>query len=194
MGKISAGNILYFQVMNSRQIPAEWLPQYTYQDYEKWEGDWELIFGIPYAMSPSPKRRHQQTERKAIRILEDAVIQEKGRCQCEVYHELDWIIDENTVVRPDVMIVCGDFEDDFLRFPPSLVMEITSKRTQIADRNVKFKLYESQRVPYYLIVDPERKTIDVFSLTDNEYHSAESFSFSLKEVCHIEPALENLWL
>ncbi len=170
------------------------MPQYTYQDYEKWEGDWELIFGIPYAMSPSPKRRHQQTERKAIRVLEDAIMKEVGICQCEVYHELDWIIDENTVVRPDVMIVCGNFEDDFLRFPPSLVIEITSKRTQMADRNVKFRLYETQRVPYYLIVDPERKTTEIFSLDGNGYHTTELFSFSLKEGCCIAPALEKIWL
>ncbi len=47
--------------MNSRTIPADWLPQYTYTDYEQWEGDWELIYGFPYAMSPSPKRTHQET-------------------------------------------------------------------------------------------------------------------------------------
>jgi len=27
------------------------LPHYTYSDYENWEGQWELIDGIPYAMS-----------------------------------------------------------------------------------------------------------------------------------------------
>ncbi len=26
-------------------------PHFTYKDYEKWEGDWEFIRGIPYAMS-----------------------------------------------------------------------------------------------------------------------------------------------
>ena len=30
------------------------LPHYSYQDYRRWEGDWELIEGIPYAMTPSP--------------------------------------------------------------------------------------------------------------------------------------------
>jgi hypothetical protein len=41
--------------MNSRTIPSEWLPNYNYSDYSKWPGDWELIYGFPYAMSPSPK-------------------------------------------------------------------------------------------------------------------------------------------
>jgi hypothetical protein len=35
------------------------IPHYTYNDYQKWEGDWELIRGIPYAVSPSPGWRHQ---------------------------------------------------------------------------------------------------------------------------------------
>ena len=32
---------------------------YTYDDYIKWEGDWELIDGIAYAMAPSPLKTHQ---------------------------------------------------------------------------------------------------------------------------------------
>ena len=27
---------------------------YTYEDYKRWEGDWELIDGVPLAMAPSP--------------------------------------------------------------------------------------------------------------------------------------------
>ena len=33
-------------------------PHYTYKDYELWEGDWELIKGIPYAMAPAPVWQH----------------------------------------------------------------------------------------------------------------------------------------
>ena len=32
---------------------------YTYEDYKKWEGDWELIDGVPYAMSPFALPSHQ---------------------------------------------------------------------------------------------------------------------------------------
>lgn len=40
----------------SFEITIQDIPHYTYQDYEKWEGDWELIRGIRYAMSPAPKK------------------------------------------------------------------------------------------------------------------------------------------
>jgi hypothetical protein len=33
--------------------------RYSYTDYKLWEGNWELVNGYPYAMSPSPKREHQ---------------------------------------------------------------------------------------------------------------------------------------
>jgi hypothetical protein len=39
---------------------AKILPSYTYEDYLHWEGRWELIDGIPYAMSPFPAPRHQR--------------------------------------------------------------------------------------------------------------------------------------
>lgn len=35
-------------------IAEKYLPRYTVEDYNRWEGDWELIEGIPYASAPSP--------------------------------------------------------------------------------------------------------------------------------------------
>jgi len=36
------------------------LPHYTYDDYSQWEGRWELIDGIAYAMTPAPWFSHQR--------------------------------------------------------------------------------------------------------------------------------------
>lgn len=179
--------------MDTKDIPAEWLPNYTYQDYEKWEGDWEMIYGIPYAMSPSPKRAHQSAGRNFILLAQDALQKSGNLCSCGIYYELDWIVDDTTVVRPDVMIVCGPFEDDFLRFPPSMILEVTSRRTQMADRNVKFKLYESNGVPFYLIADPERQSTDVFALVNGKYQLAEQKKFILGEHCQIQLDLQKIW-
>jgi len=33
---------------------------YTKADYEQWDGDWELIDGIAYAMVPSPLVVHSR--------------------------------------------------------------------------------------------------------------------------------------
>lgn len=114
--------------MNAGAIPFEWLPQYTYKDYKSWEDEWELIYGFPYAMIPSAKRIHQITGRKFMRMVEDELKSLNAACDCDVFYELDWIIDENTIVRLDVMIVCGKFEEDFLHFTPMLVLEIALEK------------------------------------------------------------------
>lgn len=48
------------------------LPHYTYSEYVQWEGRWELIGGIPFAMSPQPSFRHQRVSRRIAAELERA--------------------------------------------------------------------------------------------------------------------------
>lgn len=92
--------------------------RYSYNDYKLWEGDWELVNGYPYAMSPSPKRAHQLFSTMFSGEFRNALKINKLNCDCEVYMELDWIVNDNTEVRPDCMVVCGEFKEDFLTFPP----------------------------------------------------------------------------
>lgn len=139
--------------------------QYTYNDYKLWEGSWELIGGYPIAMSPSPKRAHQLFTTNFTRIIGN----ELEKNNCEVYIELDWVINENTVVRPDCMIVCGVFTGDYLQFPPTLILEVSSHSTRIRDRNTKFNLYEMLGVKYYVLADEDKTTIGFFELNDNKY-------------------------
>jgi Uma2 family endonuclease len=159
--------------------------RYSYNDYKQWEGNWELVNGYPFAMSPSPKRPHQSFSSKFSRTLGNILEREKMQCNCEVYYELDWIITDNTVVRPDCMLVCGDFNEDFLTFPPQLILEITSHTTRLRDRNTKFTLYEMYGVKYYLIADCDKKTVEIFELTDNKYKQTDTHQFNLTATCSI---------
>lgn len=78
---------------------------YTYKDYEKWEGDWELIRGIPYAMSPAPTWQHQRFGSRFVTAFSNALTKKAGTCNCDVLYETDWIVSEDTIVRPEVMVV-----------------------------------------------------------------------------------------
>jgi len=40
-------------------IKLDDIPHYTYDDYKLWSGEWELIYGVAYAMSPAPMIEHQ---------------------------------------------------------------------------------------------------------------------------------------
>jgi Uma2 family endonuclease len=174
-------------------IPAEWLPQYTYKDYEKWEGDWELIRGFPYAMSPAPHRMHQYIGGQFVYAAIDALNRNKTSCPCEVLYESDWIIDDLTIVRPDVMILCNTPPSDFVRTPPVLILEIFSQATRLKDRNLKFKLYEENGVKYYLMADPERNNLEVFVLKNNRFEETTGTTFQLSDNCTVDLNLKNIW-
>src|SRR5215216_4230234 len=101
------------------------IPHYTYDDWFRWEGSWELIEGHPIAISPAPTPRHQRVSAKIITILSRAL--ENASCDhCSVYNFIDYKVEEDTVLQPDVLVVCGEITKKYLDFPPSLVVEIIS--------------------------------------------------------------------
>ncbi len=179
--------------MNAASMPVEWLPQYTSRDYEKWEGDWELIKGFPYAMSPSPNYKHQAVGSQFIVLASNGLKQKHVDCTCKVLYELDWIISEQTVVRPDVMILCDTPPSDFVRIPPVLILEIFSPATRLKDRNLKFKLYEESGVKYYLMADPEKNALEVFALKNNRFEEYHENMFHLSSSCSIQLSLADIW-
>lgn len=175
-------------------LAAKYLPNYTYDDYKIWKGDWELIDGLPFAISPSPIKKHQKILFKLARIFDDALI----NCnECEVIGELDWVIDNRTIVKPDLFVNCEKTNDDFLRNTPNLVVEILSPSTAHKDRNLKFELYEKQGVKYYLIVDPINESIEIFQLTSKVYKkqielNEGTFDFDF-EKCTTKVDFKNTW-
>ena len=152
-----------------------------------------MIKGIPYAISPAPNRRHQYTGGQFVYTAIEALNKNKGSCNCEVLYESDWIINDHTVVRPDVMIVCDVPPSEFVRVPPVLVLEIFSASTRLKDRNVKFKLYEECGVRYYLMADPERNALERFQLKHNRFEETTTSVFQLTETCSIELDLSRIW-
>jgi Uma2 family endonuclease len=143
-------------------------PHYTVEDYRQWEGRWELWAGVAVAMSPSPLGRHAKLLGRLVAALGNSI--EAAGCAATVLVEIDWIIARDTVVRPDVTVVCGPEPEGHVEAAPALVFEVLSEATR--DRDVVFKrsLYEAQGVPTYLIADPEQRTLHVLSLgTDGRY-------------------------
>lgn len=167
--------------------------KYAYQDYLGWKGDWELVNGYPYAMGPSPDRTHQWFSKKFIQKISNEIDKAAFNCKCEAYFELDWIIDENSVVRPDCMVVCGNFTEDFLTFPPTLIVEISSRKTKLRDRNTKYNLYEIQGVQYYVIADTDKKIVEIFELLNEKYIQKTDNHFQLTVECAIDLDVFNLW-
>ncbi|WP_457626512.1 Uma2 family endonuclease [Persephonella sp.] len=148
-------------------VAEKYLPKYTLEDYRLWEGDWELIEGIPYAMAPSPYGSHQRILFEIGRTIANQL---KNECNknCYVYPELDWIISEDTVLRPDLSVLCKEIKQ-YIKEPPEIVVEVVSKSTSVKDEYLKFEIYQREKVPVYILAYPEIKKIRVFRLLDRKF-------------------------
>ena len=175
-------------------IAEKYRPYYTYEDYCQWEGKWELIEGMPYAMSPLPVPAHQRVSLIISIRFEKALEKCKS---CKVFPPLDWKVNNDTVVQPDVLIVCDKIEKKYLDFPPVLVVEILSPATASKDRGEKMELYEQQAVQYYLIIDPQFKKTEIYQLINNKYEpvaiNPESYTFNFMQDCTADVNLLNIW-
>jgi Uma2 family endonuclease len=167
--------------------------KYTIKDYELWEGDWELIDGYPIAMAPSPFGSHQGIMSDLIFILKNNF--NKCKNNCYVYAELDWIINDFNVVRPDISVICKKIRKH-LKEIPDMVIEIVSESSVKQDEIVKFNLYKNEGVKIYMIVSIPTKKIRVFKLKDSEYikiaDSEDFVSFDFYD-CKIEIDAKKLW-
>lgn len=174
------------------------LPHYTYQDYCQWEGRWEIIEGIPYAMSPAPSPRHQWINSN-IKYELNKAIKKSGCKNCKVYDFIDIKVADDTIVQPDAVVVCKEITKPFLDFAATIVVEILSPATAMKDRNNKFYIYQSQKIPYYIIVDVEKNEIEVYCLDKEEkYHleilsPGKPFTFILDENCTAAAVLNDIW-
>src|SRR5690348_1361273 len=102
------------------------LPHYTYDDYVHWEGRWEIIDGIPYAMSPAPTPKHQIIANTLGALFFYAL---RNCHRCKVAQAIDFKIAEDTIVQPDISVLCQKATKKFIDFPPALVVEILSPST-----------------------------------------------------------------
>ncbi len=175
------------------QIRLEDLPHYVYEDYERWEGRWELVYGIPYAMSPSPVYRHQRVSDQIVVQLHTILKECK---ECQAVSALDWIIAEDTVVCPDVMVICDKVVGKYPTKSPAMIFEILSPSTSKKDKNLKYQLYESQGVKYYILVDLDNTHAEVYELK-NGYQKViqtqnDKVLFDLNE-CQIDFDFSNIW-
>ncbi|MCL1809977.1 MAG: Uma2 family endonuclease [Clostridiales bacterium] len=155
--------------------PLQKEKRYTYADYAGWDDDkrYELIDGVAYMMSPAPSRQHQE-------VLVEMIWQIRSFLEgkpCKVYAapfdvRLNAAGDaEDTVVQPDIVIVCDKSKLDKkgCNGTPDMVVEILSPSTASRDRLVKFNKYLEAGIKEYWIVDTETKSVQACILEKGRY-------------------------
>ena len=167
---------------------------YTYDDYKLWEGNWELMGGIAVAMSPAPMRIHQSLASEIIFTIREQL----DECEiCEVLGEVDYKISDDTVLRPDVVLTCGETNEMYLVKAPEIIVEIINPSTAHRDEKYKFEIYEKEKVKYYIIIYPEELSAKVFKLDGKEYDKQgdftdESYTFD-ETTCNVSIDFERVF-
>jgi Uma2 family endonuclease len=140
--------------------------KYTTQDYEKLpEGSpYQLIEG-ELVMSPAPAPEHQEVSLNLSYKLYNIV--KKSKKGKVFYAPIDVYLDQENAYQPDIVVILegskAKITQKGIEGAPDLVVEILSPSTAYYDLTEKKEVYERSGVKEYWIVDPKRKTFEVYA-------------------------------
>lgn len=165
-------------------LPSDIPRRFTYADYLAWPDEecWELIEGVPYAMTPAPGTMHQAVSFEMAAQLRnglrggpcrgftapiDVRLPEGGEADSQV----------ETVVQPDLLVVCDPkkIDERGIRGAPDFIVEIASPRTAVRDEIIKTRLYEKHGVREYWILRPEERLLSIRRLGADGRYGAPHF-------------------
>ncbi len=159
-------------------LPQPKHPGYTLEDWKTWEGRWELIEGVAYAMAP-PSLAHQRTSGRlhvALTLGLEELKRKTGGGDCEVFAAPCGLFlpELETVLEPDLMVVCDPAKKSArgIEGPPDLVVEILSPSTAQKDWTTKRWTYERAGIPEYLLVNLDERNGVLLRLEQGRYEEA----------------------
>lgn len=171
-------------ITNIKQLDLK--GSYTYADYLLWKFKErvELIKGKIFKMSPAPNSFHQEISRELTFLLGD--IFRKTNCKMYIAPFDVRLInfkestDNNkiiTVIQPDLCVICdrSKIDEKGCLGAPDLIIEILSPGNSKKEMDIKFDLYQENKVLEYWIVNPSDKTILIYVLKDDIYIGLKPF-------------------
>jgi len=152
--------------------------RYTYADYLEWDGPerYQLFNGEAFQMA-SPSVEHQAISIEVSSQFHNFL---KGK-PCRVFTApLDVRLfpkkdkSDNTVVQPDILVVCDKNKIDkgSINGVPDLIIEIASPSNTRNELLLKFQYYLKAGVREYWVIVPEQKNIQVHLYEKGRYITA----------------------
>ena len=159
---------------------ADWVPgpkqgDWTYNEYITLPNDgkhYEIANGV-LLVTPTSTGYHQKTIGEVSFYLQSHVklaglgLVIQAPCVVE--------LSAKDVFQPDILVVMNAHRDRVQekRFvgAPDLVVEVSDSSTAAFDRLTKYDTYEYTGVLEYWILNLERRTVEIFVLDGDEYHS-----------------------
>jgi Uma2 family endonuclease len=147
--------------------------QWNYDDLRLMPDDgqrYEVIDG-DLLVTPAPTTTHQ-TLSKRIQFVLMQQIELRGLGQV-FYAPVDLIFSRTRTVQPDLLVVRTErtsfITERGIEIAPDLIVEILSPSTEQTDRERKAKLYASEGVREYWIVDAAQRSIEIYALGASGY-------------------------
>lgn len=173
----------------------KYIPHYTVEDYMMWDGDWELWDGVAVAMTPSSFGGHGSAASEIVTALTNAIRQ--SDCDATVLIEVDWLAANDSVYRPDVSVVCGGPPEGHIEDVPAIAVEVLSKSTRERDLTFKRNLYAEKGVSWYLILDPDEKTLTALRLAEAgsyaEVEHSDTLEIDICDACSLNVKVDRLF-
>lgn len=122
-------------------------------------------------MSPAPIPLHQTV------ILELSILmalfakqQNAGRV---FVSPIDVRLDNRNIFQPDILFIGTEkltlVGERMIEGPPDLIVEVLSPSSAYHDLRTKFRVYEQSGVQEYWIVDPERRSVEIFTNSGSKF-------------------------
>ncbi len=160
-------------------LPLRDRERHTYRDYCAWSEDvrYEVVDGHAYLMAPAPSVDHATVAGEIFRQAGNAL---EGK-RCRVFAApVDVLLptpeqraddDVDTVVQPDVFVVCDATKigAQRIRGAPDWVVEVLSPATAGHDQIVKRGVYERAGVREYWLVHPTDRVLTIHRSTNGHF-------------------------
>ena len=159
----------------------------TYQKFRNLEFDdndnfwYELING-ELVRKQAPTIQHQRISGEIEFALK--TFERKTQSGIMLHAPSDVILDDGNAYHPDIFFIKKeryfiiDEAEQIVIGAPDLVIEILSKSTAVYDKGDKKDTYEKYGVREYWLVDPKKKSIEVYSLKEERFRLTAYFEGS----------------
>jgi Uma2 family endonuclease len=151
---------------------------FTYDDLQRMretrDERLELIEG-EIIVTPSPSPLHQLVVHRLAVLLDRAIVESGLGLVLE--SPLDVFLAARNVFQPDLIVLLRDriqlIGSAKVESAPSLTVEVISPSTSAYDRVTKRDVYARFSVPEYWLVDPDAKTVTIYSDPQDGRYQAE---------------------
>lgn len=130
----------------------------------------ELIDGEVYDMAP-PTTRHQRIVFKLASAIDRHIQKKSGPCEVFISPFAVFLnADDKNYVEPDISVICDkdSLDESGYHGAPDWVIEIVSPSTERMDYGIKLFKYRSAGVREYWIINPQKRTVNVYDFEQDE--------------------------